>query len=67
MCMHKTLIYTQKSRGWKEIFNLVYIAVGGGGAGGAVAPPFGSKRRKSSKIWANGQFIWANSLDIWAH
>ena len=30
------------------------IAVGGGGAGGAVAPPFGSKRRKSSKIWANG-------------
>ena len=42
------------------------IAVGGGGAGGAVAPPFGSKRRKSSKIWANGLFIWANSLDIWA-
>ena len=43
------------------------IAVEGGGAGGAVAPPFGSKRRKSSKIRANGQFIWANSLDIWAH
>ena len=43
------------------------IAVGGGGAGGAVAPPFGSKRRKSSKIRANGLFIWANSLDIWAH
>ena len=48
-------------------FSLRLIAVGGGGAGGAVAPPFGSKRRKSSKIWANGQFIWANSLDIWAH
>ena len=45
----------------------MHIAVGGGGAGGAVAPPFGLKRRKSSKIWANGQFIWANSLDIWAH
>ena len=43
------------------------IAVGGGGAGGAVAPPFGSKRRKSSKIRANGLFIWANSVDIWAH
>ena len=43
------------------------IAVGGGGAGGAVAPPFGSKRQKSSKSWANGLFIWANSLDIWAH
>ena len=43
------------------------IAVGGGGAGGAVAPPFGLNRRKSSKIWANGQSIWANSLDIWAH
>ena len=36
------------------------IAVGGGGAGGAVAPPFGLKRRKSSKIRAN-------SLNIWAH
>ena len=43
------------------------IAVGGGGAGGAVAPPFGSKRRKSSKIRANGLIIWANSLDIWTH
>ena len=46
---------------------LFTIAVGGGGAGGAVAPPFGSKRRKSSKIRANGLFIWANSLDIGAH
>ena len=27
----------------------------------------GSKRRKLSKIRANGLFIWANSLDIWAH
>ena len=46
---------------------IMRIAVGGGGVGGAVAPPFGSKRRKSSKIRANGLFIWANSLDIWAH
>ena len=37
------------------------------GGRGAVAPPFGLKRRKSSKIRANGLFIWANSLDIWAH
>ena len=42
----------------------VHVAVGGGGA---VAPPFGSKRQKSSKFRANGLFIWANSLDIWAH
>ena len=37
------------------------------GAGGGRSPPFGSKRRKLSKIRANGLFIWANSLDIWAH
>ena len=47
--------------------SLKFIAVGAGGAGGAVAPPFGSKRRKSSKIRANGLFIWANNLDIGAH
>ena len=37
------------------------------GAGGAVAPPIGSKRRKTSKIWANSLFIWAAILFIWAH
>ena len=38
----------------------------GGGRGGG-RPPFGSKRRKTSKIWANSLFIWAAILFIWAH
>ena len=35
------------------------IAVGGGGAGGAVAPPFGSKRRKFGQmVNVFRQIVW---------
>ena len=60
-------IVTRTFTSANNIAKVQNIAVGGGGAGGAVAPPIGSKRRKTSKIWANSLFIWAAILFVWAH
>ena len=49
--MHVALNHSRRRRGGRE----------------SGRPPFCSKRRKTSKIWANSLFIWAAILFILAH